>query len=354
MAEFVQTIMARRNYREEIETALAGGRPEHVPFTIYDGMTRVDGVDFAPLHAQGLALCCRRGVFECAAPNVTQKVVDEPGGVKRTVLQTPVGEISRTWKVGAYDAGAPLDHYVKSPDDYHVVEFIVKDRRYTPAYDDFIAAERKIGDAGKVIAGTVYSPLLEIQLGWLGQERFCYDIADNFAAVMELYELTCRSQEPMYDIVADGPAQWVLYGGNIVPEMLGPSRVRDYVLPCWRRFADRLHARGKKMGVHLDANNLAISDIIRQSPLDFIEAFTPPPDCNVSVEQARRDWPDKRLWINFPSSVHLADDARIREVTLEILRQAGDRRGFLMGITENIPNHVIARSLAAILRALAE
>ncbi len=94
--------------------------------------------------------------------------------------------------------------------------------------------------------------------------------------------------------------------------MLGPDRVRDYPCPRWSAFADLLLERGNKIGVHLDANNRLISDTVRNSKLDFVEAFTPPPDCNVSVAEARAAWPKKRLWINFPSSVHLQPEETIR------------------------------------------
>jgi hypothetical protein len=60
------------------------------------------------------------------------------------------------------------------------------------------------------------------------------------------------------------------------------------------------------------------------------------------------------LWINFPSSVHLQSGEIIREATLEIVRQAGDRRGFLMGVTEDVPEQHIERSVTVILDTLKE
>jgi hypothetical protein len=156
----------------------------------------------------------------------------------------------------------------------------------------------------------------------------------------------------MYAITAASPADYVLYGGNVVPEMLGPDRVRDLIAPCWNAFADRLHEKGKKIGCHLDANNRAILDTVRRSKLDFVEAFTPPPDCNVPVAEARAAWPAKQLWINFPSSVHLQAEEKIRAATLEIIRQAGDRKGFLIGVTEDIPRQHIERSCGVILEAI--
>jgi len=44
--------------------------------------------------------------------------------------------------------------------------------------------------------------------------------------------------------------------------------------------------------------------------------------------------------------------ATIRRATLEILEQAGDRRGLVLGIAEDIPPAQLERSCSAILEAL--
>ena len=156
----------------------------------------------------------------------------------------------------------------------------------------------------------------------------------------------------MRDLAAASPARYVGYCGNIVPVMLGMDNIRQFVLPRWKAFADQLHAAGKKMGCHLDADNRLILDTIDEAGLDYLVAFTPPPDCSVSVEQARRELPGRALWINFPSSQHLCDDARIQAVTEQILQQAGDRRGVLLGVTEDVPAAHLLRSYDVILHTL--
>ncbi len=347
-----QPLATPRDYRAEIELALAGGTPARVPFTMYDGLIP-RGVDLAPLQARGLALCCRRGVCRKVMPNVKVSSVEEPGGVLRTVYETPLGTLTGRQRRSAL-AYTPIEHPIKRRDDYRVALFIANDARFEPDYGVFPAAEAKLGRAGKVIAHTCYEPLMEIQVQWVGQERFCYEVADHEDAVLELHAAIARAHRQMYDVVARGPAEWVLYGGNVVPDMLGPQRVRELIAPCWTAFGARLHEAGKKVGCHLDANNRLILDTVRDSGLDFVEAFTPPPDCNVSVAEARAAWPGKRLWLNFPSSVHLRDSAAIRAATRELLAQAGDRRGFLLGVTEDVPVEHLVRSYHAILDVLNE
>ncbi len=342
----------KRNLREEIEQALAGGAPERMPFTYYDLLTP-PGFDLTPLQARGLAICARRAVWRKTYKDVDIRDYPEADGVIRTVFNTPVGLVTARRRAAA-QGEAPLEHPIKTRDDYRVARFIVEHTRYEPCYDTFAAEVRKLGDAGKVIGHTGYEPLLDLQIGWIGQEQFCYELADNEDALLELHEALQRNHRAMYDVTALSPADYVLYGGNVVPVMLGPDRVRDLVTPCWNAFADRLHEAGKKIGCHLDADNRAILETVRDSRLDFVEAFTPPPDCSVSVAEARAAWPEKRLWINFPSSVHLQPADRIRAATRDILGQAGDRRGVLLGVTEDVPVERMRPGFDAILDVLNE
>jgi hypothetical protein len=280
------------------------------------------------------------------------EITESDGGL-RTVYETPIGTLNSLYRPAAL-AMTPVERPIKTKDDYRVAKFIVEDACYEPDYESFLATRAKVGDIGKVVAETCYEPLMDVEITWLGQEAYCYAIADNSDALFELEAAIAENHKKMYEVVAASPADYVLYGGNVVPEMLGPDRVRDYLCPRWNAFADLLHERGKKIGVHLDANNRLILDTVRNSKLDFVEAFTPPPDCNVSVAEARAAWPKKRLWINFPSSVHLQPEETIRQATLEIVRQACDRKGFLMGVTEDIPREHITRSVRVILDTLRE
>ena len=112
------------------------------------------------------------------------------------------------------------------------------------------------------------------------------------------------------------------------------------------------HARGKRLGVHMDGDLKRLRHAIAATKLDFIEAFTPPPDCDLSLAEARSLWQDKAMWINFTSSLHVADPDAIRAHTRQLLQEAGSLEGFAISITENVPDDVWQRSLPAILNTL--
>jgi hypothetical protein len=90
------------------------------------------------------------------------------------------------------------------------------------------------------------------------------------------------------------------------------------------------------------------------APKHIVEALTPPPMGDLSVAEARQAWPDKVLWLNFTSCVHLESDESIASHARQLLAQAGSKRGFLIGVTEDCPFETLERSLRVIAAVLAE
>jgi EAL domain-containing protein (putative c-di-GMP-specific phosphodiesterase class I) len=83
-----------------------------------------------------------------------------------------------------------------------------------------------------------------------------------------------------------------------------------------------------------------------------LDSFSPPPDNDTRVADAVRLWPEMRLWLNFPSSIHLASEERIYEVTREILEEGGHTGRLQIQISENVPPGVWRTSFPQIVRAI--
>ncbi|HIE03217.1 MAG TPA: hypothetical protein EYP61_00500 [Candidatus Latescibacteria bacterium] len=175
--------------------------------------------------------------------------------------------------------------------------------------------------------------------------------AERRDEVLKLYHALADRQRRIFPIIARSPALAVNYGGNETPEVMGPPRFREYVIPLYNEAAEVLHRHGKLLGAHLDGNNRAWAQDIAKSGLDYIEAFTPAPDTDMSLREALDAWPDKVLWINFPSSVHLSPVDEVERTAAELIGTAPKDR-FIMGITEDIPEDRWQENLLAISRAI--
>ncbi|MDA0710745.1 MAG: hypothetical protein O3B73_11105, partial [bacterium] len=158
-----------------------------------------------------------------------------------------------------------------------------------------------------------------------------------------------ENQRAIYEIIARSPAWVVQCGGNYASEVLGKRRFVDYVLPHWEEVCGILHAGGKLVGCHLDANNRLWAEEVGASDLDWLEAFSPSPDTDMTVADARKLWPGKTLFVNFPSAVHLESPDVIAAQTRRMLKEAAPGDQFIVGITENVPENRWRESFRTIL-----
>ena len=346
--------------RERILAILQGGMPDRVPFTIKRPQPPQGEIE-RRLRNEGLAICIEELPFFTTRPNVEVLRRERfPQGSSRPrfeeTYRTPRGEVTETWELEpGYGSRHIVEYLVKRPQDYAVVESLVRDEVYTPAYDRFRRAERVLGQDGFVFSGWLGpTPLLKMLWELLGPEMFAVGLVDHPKEFHGLYEALLEKQLEQVRIVAEGPGLVAHFAENLTAEMIGGRRFREYVLPVYAEFSAILKPRGKLLAAHLDGHLRSLADDLAISALDIIEAFCPYPDGDMTLDVARRLWPDKILWINFPSAMHLEPPERIQACVCQLLAAAAPGQRFLFGITEDIPDGAWDVSLPVISAALQE
>ena len=350
--------------RERVEAALLGHWADQVPFTAYFNKFFSSQVE-RELRNNGFCIVesYRVQPFVVETSNVTEKIIYYRGedGVTRIrrVMETPEGAISA---VGQQLPNHPMmpgqylpwheEYFFKGPEDYSSIASMVRNRRYVPDYTTFRRAQEQAGGDVFILPDFGYSPLQEIIIEIMGIEQFSIEWHFRRDEVMKLYQVLTEDRRKLYPVLADSPALLVNYGGNVSPEVVGLDRFEKYVLPHYDELAEMLHERGKLLSVHLDANNKLFAAAIGQSKIDCIEAFTPYPNSDMSIAEARAAWPGKTLWINFPSAAHLQEPAAVEETTRQILREAAPGDRFIIGVTETVPVDKWQQSFSAISRVI--
>ncbi len=338
--------------RERVDLVLRGEMPDTVPFTVYECMLPTSEAE-RKLRNDGLCIVERSSVFRPVYSEVkierTSYTAEDGLERTRTTVQTPEGTLTAVDRPAGFTSWHETRLF-QSPADYEALECMIRDRHYEPRYQEFAELQALMGDDASVRAGIGYSPLQEIIYSLMGVTEFSIQWGENRERVMRIYDALTEDRRKIYQVVAESPAHTVNYGGNVSPEVVGLERFERLVMPHYEEAAEVLHQHGKLIGVHFDANTLLFAPSIARSKLDYVEAFTPHPDTDMTVRQAREAWPDKTLWINYPSSIHLSDIATIEEVTRQMLREAAPGNRFIIGITEDLPPGRWQGNYEAILR----
>jgi len=339
--------------RQRVMTALRGGVPDETPFTIYAGHLPRCTAE-RELRDRGLCLVERVASYKTHHPNVgykSDRYTDERGrNMVRATYTTPHGDLSCVWEPAGFTDWRH-EWLFKSPADYKALLFFVRDTVVEPDYD---AVARLPGDLGEDFVVRDQLPLEPLQnlisSNYMSTETFGIEWMDNRDEVLKLYDAFVEVARRIYPIVANGPLEFCNYGGNVVPRVIGPSVFRDYYLPHYNEAADVLHAKGKLIGSHLDADNATIMDLVAQTRLDYIEAYDP--GMGPSVAEARTAWPGKALWLNYPASWHLRDERGVYDGTVQMIREAAPGNGFIIGITEDVPEDRWRGNYKAIMDAI--
>lgn len=340
--------------RQRVEIALAGGHTDRVPFTIYESKIPQCAAE-REMRNRGLCIVNRMGVFKTHMPNVkTTSQTSTANGrtLVRTCYETPAGTLTTLTEPAGFTTWRH-ELLFKSPEDYKAILFMIRDEVYEPAYEQAARAQEDFGGDGIVRAGFGLEPLQALISGSIMKmETFCMEWMDNRDEILKLYEALAANRRRIYPIVAAAPVMHANYGGNVTPEIIGLETFEKYYVPHYNEAAEIMHRHGKLVGCHFDANCKLIAKAIAATALDYIEAFTPAPDTDMTLAEARRAWPGKVLWLNFPSSVHLRPDAEVEKTAFNLLEEAARPDGLIMGITEDIPPERWQNSCRAIMDGL--
>jgi hypothetical protein len=297
----------------------------------------------------------RIGAFRTHRPNVkvTEHVYwNGPHRMVRTVYETPAGTLLTLSESVGFTTWFH-ERMFKSEDDYEALLFLIQDEQYEPCYDDFSRTQNAFGEDAIFRADLDLEPLQELISGIkFGTEAFCEEWLENRDEILHLYDAIVANRRKVYKIIAESPTLLTNYGGNVVPEVIGLDAFEKYYVPNYNEAADIMHKHGKMIGSHLDANCRLFADAVAKCDLDYIEAFTPAPDTDMTLAEARAAWPDKLLWLNFPSSLHLKTDVEVEQAAFDLLDEPDDTSGIIMGITEDMPEDRWQGSMTAIMDGL--
>ncbi|HEX9017220.1 MAG TPA: uroporphyrinogen decarboxylase family protein [Chloroflexota bacterium] len=337
--------------KERLLTTLAWGEPDRVPVTVYDWILP-RGMAERLVREAGVGLVMRPAAHRVEHRQVRFSSVEYWEGGRRLIrktVHTPVGEAWQTLDPeAAYDSTWILEHFIKGPDDYRVMEFMVRDAVYHDNYEKIREYQRRIGGDGLVYVRVAKAPIQEMLYQMLGMEQFAEDYKFRRDLFDSLHNAMSQRYMELYEMAAASPAEVILLSDNITSDVVGRQRFREYLLPEYRRLKECLAGTGKLLAVHMDGRLESLIEEVAQAPLDIIEAITPPPMGDVSIKEARLRWPGKALWLNFTSSFHIEPPAVIEAHTRQLLEEAGSKKGFAIGVTEDAPVEALEQSLGVI------
>ena len=344
--------------RERLLAVLEGRELDRVPFVQYRDLAAPREDIWAALGRENMGILATARVHQFEHPNCrmehTEFERDGRRGV-RTVLHTPAGSLTQE-KLYQPDLGCMgmTQHFVREREDYDILIAHLRDITVAEGREEFLRADREVGDDGLVHTWLIRTPYQQLWVQWVSMEDLAIHMVDCADKVNECMTLLTNMERRILQIVRDTdmPVPYVVFPDNITAPMIGPKNFVKFCVPLYNECADVLADKNLPVFVHMDGDVKPLWQAIGESKIDGIDSLAPPPDNDTSVGQAAEMWPEMRLFVNFPSSVHLAQPDDIYAQAMQILEEAGHTGRLEIQISENVPPGVWRKSFPEIVRAI--
>lgn len=332
--------MSAKNIRRRLDNALAGDLTKYPVYAVYDWFVKNrPAIDWEKLFSLGLGQINHANLIRHEHPNfeILENISVQDGKTRRDIrLITDRGELHE-WYMGEWKQ----EYFIKTPEDYRIMIRALEGVRIFADELPFLKSEAALGKRGITIGqtaglGSGRTPLMVLQIDWVGLEQFSIDLASELPELFELLEVmnTLKLEELRQAVKT--PATQIKLWENLSIETMGPVYYRKYLIPLYKQILEITGNAGKRLQVHYDGKLRLISEDVAALDFDGIDSFTEPPEGDMSTIEARNAWPGKFLWQNINLNWYEMPMAELKCNIQRIVNEAGRRRHCLM-ISEEVP-----------------
>ena len=301
---------------------------------IYEGMT--DPEIFTELDCSS-RIYDYNACFKAVYDDTIQTRSEKKGDGKVRYIDTPLGTVStesmpspNTW------AWQTTKWWVTNEEELKIYAYIEEHTSWRFDQETFDEIKAKWGILG---APTMFMPRVSMQrlyVDLMGVEEAIYAVYDYPETVEEYFTALRGCHLRLIDVINESPIQIINFGDNVHSGTLSPELFEKYVLPEYQLRCKRLHEAGKFVHAHFDGDNRGLLKYYQETGLDGIEAITPVPQGDVTLEEVKEALGDMYLIDGLPAIYF--DEIFPEEVLVECVHKIIDlfAPNLILGISDEI------------------
>ncbi len=209
-------------------------------------------------------------------------------------MQTPVGTISEVVRSNTSNYGQYREKwFVETPQDMKVMIYVEENTKHYWNQEGYEKAVEYWGDNGE---GSIYFPRTNVQCLYneiTGIEGGVYALIDFPDVCEEYFKVKHQNEMEYCKILAQSPLEWINYADNIHCGTLPDYWFEQYVLPEYQARNEILHKTNKYTFAHWDGDTKTILKYAKETGLNGIEAITPIPQGDVTIEEIKQHLGDE-------------------------------------------------------------
>lgn len=270
----------------------------------------------------------------------------------RHILETPVGTISSVVARLADDptpASVTIEHFIKEPEDWPVINYVFEGmlRQLKPNHLEVERELDTLGEQGYPIGIVGRTSFQQTWIELAGLDAAIFHWMDGVDGFLEFVDIHKRFHAVAAEMAAESPSKHIMSIENMT-NTISPKLYEEFCLPIYKLYGDAFRGSDHVFAVHIDGLMGHLREQIKESAIDVVDSFSPPPSGDLSLSEAREAWPDKTIWLNLPTHLAFVEGDALRSAYEELIDECGGKR---IGFThvEDLPDHVLEDHIAALL-----
>ena len=253
-------------------------------------------------------------------------------GLMTTIYRTPVGDL-REVKSHGYIKEYP----VKTLDDMRIMKYVLDDMEFEFDMYAFKIADREFGERGVVQTFYPRSPFQRLIVDYMGFENTILTLHRYPSKVEEFMRAIEEWDDKMYEVLLTSPLEILNFGENIDVHFDSPPLFEKYLLPYYEKRIEQIHQRGKFCSIHVDGSFKPLIPLLNESSFDALEALTPLPQGDVTLEEMREAIGDKILMDGIPAVLFTPQYSykELERFTIKVLEMFSPN--LILGVSDELP-----------------
>lgn len=260
---------------------------------------------------------------------------------RKDIIETPIGSVYQIVRSNSSNYGEYQEKwYVEDEDDLKVMIYV--EEHSTWVFDEqlFREVEARWGDIGEPGAGLPRISVQKLFHELTGVENGIYALID-YPDVCEAYFKAKHDQEIAFcKLLCDTPMQWANFGDNIHCALLPPNLFEKYVLPEYQARMEVLRKGGIYGFAHWDGDTKTLLKYAKETNLHGIEAITPVPQGDVTIEEIKAGLGDTVDLIDGIPALLFTEDypvSQLKETTQKLIDLFAGH--LILGISDEMPSN---------------
>ncbi len=256
------------------------------------------------------------------------------------VIETPLGTVNTIYAANTSNAGQmPVKWWIEDEKDLEIWSYLEENSEYSFNMETYHRLQQEIGHLG---IPTMFLPRPNLQHMFIeacGVENTYYLRADCPDELDAYFACRSKGHEKMTKVVAECPIECINYGDNLHCGILPPQLFEQYILPEYQKRGEVLHKAGKFIHSHWDGDVAGFLPYAKSCYLDGIEAITPKPQGDVTVEQVKAALGDDVFLIDGLAAVLFSDVYPLEDLKHQVQQLLHLFEGqLILGISDEFPS----------------